>query len=434
MSILRVFQRAFTTSKNHLTINMSLFVFSLGVWLRCYALSSNSPTYEELRFLEYFNANKSFFEVLRLSLNEVYSPVYNLLLWLTYKCTGNHVLSGRFLSSVLGSINLIVFYKFGNTLNVKHSALFVLFVATVFPLFIQLSREANEFALLLLFMTCAVYTIRKYFDKYSSKHLISSAVFMSLALHVNVLSLLLLPLFACLSLLESARPKVFISKNYFNWLMMVVAISPFAISNAFAVFVKFIRQNNYSIVSGVLGILDKCSKLLRSNFDSVVAIVSIFTFVLIFMLIKNKWFLKRWALALTAILFLTCTFHSAYKNKLRYPIYGKVDLIQALLFLEGINKKPAILCFSLFPSAYKFYSENLQLQALRKASKLSNDEKVYLIADHRSKSDISAIESFSQSSWVFASKSPRIYLLSKESLLKLPDNILKKIVFNCGVL
>lgn len=127
-----------------------LLILIIGTYLRFNNLTHDSFWLDELFSMDFSNPNKSFVEMLRVTVEDVHPPFYQSLLWIWLKLFGFTEFSARSLSALIGILTVLVSYYFSKTFFKKDIALVISFIFSINIFLINFSQEVRSYQLTVL--------------------------------------------------------------------------------------------------------------------------------------------------------------------------------------------------------------------------------------------------------------------------------------------
>lgn len=127
-----------------------IFILILSAYLRFRNLTFDSFWLDELFSMDFSAPDKSFSEMLKLTLEDVHPPLYQFLLWLWLKMFSFTEFSARSLSAILGIGTVLVAYYFTKEFYKEKIALAVSFLFSINIFLIFFSNEVRSYQLTIL--------------------------------------------------------------------------------------------------------------------------------------------------------------------------------------------------------------------------------------------------------------------------------------------
>lgn len=487
---------AFNFQSIHKRITLSesknLFVFSLifiiiGVLLRWKSLEFQSLWYDELGSLSYYNSSKTFLEIVNTSLADYFPPLYNIILWVTYKLTGDYAYAGRYLSACFGSINLLVFYSIGKLLGGNKTALWVVVVTSLNPYLIYLSQEGRPYALFCLLSTLSFFYLLKFFNNNSVKNFYLLCIWSSFSLLTHLLAFLNFGLIGLVLLTINKKNLRTGIKLLVHYLAVSIIISIVAWRNAFHVtgdYVNGLRKwgwmksqgtESYNILSLLkhffgfenLGLyiisIVSCALFIRLykarnsliNLNPTIWVSLFFAFILLIMvacigygieprycvffvsilLIDYAWIQSKLKTFFGYSMFLNVIFFT-YVIEAEWGYFRqhkKQKVRQALEKLELIASGLPIGCISNHSSGFLIYAKHYNLKiGLGKREFQSKKQNFYIISNRLSKLELDAYSPYLLEPYGDFKQNPILLRSSYEMLQKMPASLRKMIDFSCS--
>jgi hypothetical protein len=137
-----------TLVRKHETELLLVLIVSVAAVLRFAGLTFQSYWYDELFSAYYSNPAHSVNEVIELTLTDVHPPVYQLVMWLSYKIFGYTEWAGRLPSVLAGLATIPVIYLLGRELFTRRVGLYAAALAATSYYLIYFSQEARSYAFL----------------------------------------------------------------------------------------------------------------------------------------------------------------------------------------------------------------------------------------------------------------------------------------------
>jgi uncharacterized membrane protein YhdT len=129
-----------------------LFIILLvAAWVRLTGLDFQSYWYDELFSAYISNPDHAVGRVVRLTLEDVHPPLFQLTMWLSYQLFGYTEWAGRLPSALAGVITVAVIYLLGRDLFSKRAGLYAAALAIFNFYFVYYAQEARSYAFLYLF-------------------------------------------------------------------------------------------------------------------------------------------------------------------------------------------------------------------------------------------------------------------------------------------
>ena len=142
-----------------------IFIVILGIYLRFKGLTYNNHWLDELYSADFSDPSRSFYGMLKITLEDVHPPLYQSILWLWYKAFGFTEFSGRSLSALTGTFGIITVYLLGKELFNKQVGLYAAIIISTNVFLIKYSQEVRSYELLfLLSMLSFIYLYRVIFN------------------------------------------------------------------------------------------------------------------------------------------------------------------------------------------------------------------------------------------------------------------------------
>lgn len=140
-----------------------LFVILLvGLYLRLNNLTFYSFWYDELFSMDFSNPNRNFLDMIKLTVEDVHPPFYQIILWIWLKLFGFTEFSARFLSVVIGVLTILVSYFFAKEFYEEKLSLTVSFIFSINFLLIWYSQETRSYQLTVLLSMLSYLYLYKY--------------------------------------------------------------------------------------------------------------------------------------------------------------------------------------------------------------------------------------------------------------------------------
>lgn len=127
-----------------------IFILFIATYLRFRNLTFDSFWLDELFSMDFSNPNKSFSEMIKLTLEDVHPPLYQFLLWLWLKLFGFTEYSARSFSAILGVCTTLVAYYFTKEFYKEKIALSISFIFATNIFLIFFSHEVRSYQLTVL--------------------------------------------------------------------------------------------------------------------------------------------------------------------------------------------------------------------------------------------------------------------------------------------
>jgi len=130
----------------------------IGVGLRFHGLTNRSYWLDELYSASLSQPEHQVKTIIRGCARDVHPPLYQLLLWQTYKASSYDELTGRALSAVFGILGLLAIFLLGETLWNRKSGLFALAITSPLFFHVYYSQEVRMYSLLFLLTVLSWWT------------------------------------------------------------------------------------------------------------------------------------------------------------------------------------------------------------------------------------------------------------------------------------
>ncbi len=127
-----------------------LLIVACATWVRANGLTHESYWFDELFSAHFSNPKHSFWQVIELTLGDVHPPLYQLLMWWSYKLFGYNELAGRLPSFLSGVLVIPVIYLLGRDLVSKRAGLYAAALAIPNYYLVYYAQEARSYALFYL--------------------------------------------------------------------------------------------------------------------------------------------------------------------------------------------------------------------------------------------------------------------------------------------
>jgi uncharacterized membrane protein len=132
------------------TLLWLLCIVAAGAALRFYGLTNQSYWFDELFSAYYSDPSHSLNTVLELTFADVHPPLYQLLMWLSYKLFGYTEWAGRLPSALAGTLTIPVVYLLGRELFSRRTGLYAAALAVPNYYLLYYAQEARSYALFYL--------------------------------------------------------------------------------------------------------------------------------------------------------------------------------------------------------------------------------------------------------------------------------------------
>ena len=136
-------------------------ILLVAAWVRLAGLDFQSYWYDELFSAYISNPDHPFGRVVRLTLEDVHPPFFQLMMWFSYKLFGYTEWAGRFPSAIAGVLTVAVIYLLGRVLFNKRAGLYAAALAVFNFYFVYYAQEARSYAFLYFFSSLSfLYFVR----------------------------------------------------------------------------------------------------------------------------------------------------------------------------------------------------------------------------------------------------------------------------------
>lgn len=122
-----------------------------GSYLRFHALTFQSYWNDELFSAAVSAPSHSLREVVRLTVNDVHPPLFQVLLWLWFKLFGFSELAGRLFPAVFGSLSIFVMFLLGSEIGNKKVGFLCALLCALNIFHIRYSQEVRSYSTLFFF-------------------------------------------------------------------------------------------------------------------------------------------------------------------------------------------------------------------------------------------------------------------------------------------
>lgn len=209
----------------HSRLAVAVIVLS-GFLLRLWAASGTFFNPDEA--LHFLLANQaSFMDAYRASLTQAHPPLFILLLYF-WKFLGVSEIALRLPSVISGTLFCWMFFRWMNLIVDRTAAWIGLIFVTFLPPMIALSAEVRQYALMLLFISCAAYWFEQALATGSPVSMALSALSLGLGMMTHYSALLFAAAFGVYSLLRLLSRR-FSARIYAIWILgQGVALALFA--------------------------------------------------------------------------------------------------------------------------------------------------------------------------------------------------------------
>ena len=125
-------------------------IIALSAFLRLKGLTFQSYWDDELFSVAVSDPSRSLFEVIRLTVKDVHPPLFQILLWLWFKCFGFTELTGRLFPAICGILAIPVIYLLGNEAQGREVGLIAALICSVNFYHLYYSQEVRSYSLFFL--------------------------------------------------------------------------------------------------------------------------------------------------------------------------------------------------------------------------------------------------------------------------------------------
>lgn len=130
----------------------------IGVGLRFHGLTTQSYWLDELYSASVSQPESTPTEILQACARDAHPPLYEFLLWQTYRSFGYNELTGSALSAVFGVLGLLAIFLLGVTLWNRKAGLFTLAITSPLFFHVYYSQEVRSYSLLFLLTVLSWWT------------------------------------------------------------------------------------------------------------------------------------------------------------------------------------------------------------------------------------------------------------------------------------
>lgn len=136
-------------NKNQNSI-LLLLIILIGLYLRLNNIKMGSLWYDELFSIDFSNPKRNFLEMIKLTIEDVHPPFYQIILWLWFKIVGFSEINAKLLSIIIGLISIFVSYLFSKEFFNKKTSLAISFIFSLSFFLIWYSQEVRSYQLTVL--------------------------------------------------------------------------------------------------------------------------------------------------------------------------------------------------------------------------------------------------------------------------------------------
>lgn len=123
-----------------------LVIIVCATWVRANGLTHESYWFDELFSAHFSNPSHSFRKVVELTLSDVHPPLYQLVMWWSYRLFGYTELAGRLPSFLSGVLVIPVIYLLGRDLLNRRAGLYAAALAIPNYYLVYYAQEARSYA------------------------------------------------------------------------------------------------------------------------------------------------------------------------------------------------------------------------------------------------------------------------------------------------
>lgn len=127
-----------------------VLALAVGIVLRLKGLTFQSFWNDELFSAWVSDPDRSLAEVIRLALDDVHPPFYQVVLWLWYSLFGYTEFAARFLSALLGAAGILAVFFLGKEFLNSRVGLYAAVITSLNPFHLYYSQEVRSYVLLFL--------------------------------------------------------------------------------------------------------------------------------------------------------------------------------------------------------------------------------------------------------------------------------------------
>lgn len=207
-----------------------LSIMILGTWLRFKGLIFNDHWLDELYSADFSNPARSFNSMLKITLEDVHPPVYQILLWVWYKLFGFTEYTGRSLSAIIGIAGIYVIYLLGKELFNKYVGLYASLLVSINIFLINYSQETRSYSLFFLLVMLSYMYLSKVLHNPSKKNILLYWVFTIIMFYTHYFSFFLVAIQAVVFLVYTVqfaedKKKLYII-SFWTAVLFIVSILP----------------------------------------------------------------------------------------------------------------------------------------------------------------------------------------------------------------
>ena len=153
MKLLSNVQKNRTTDENfwnRVFIAAFVLIFLIGIGLRVHGLTTQSYYLDELYSASVSQPAHTPVDIVKACASDAHPPLYQLILWISYRSFGYTAVTGRALSAVFGILGLLTIFLLGKTLWNRKAGLFALSITSPLFFHVYYSQETRSYSLLFL--------------------------------------------------------------------------------------------------------------------------------------------------------------------------------------------------------------------------------------------------------------------------------------------